>query len=477
MAGTLQDLAAGLHRFFAEKVPGAAGDAPGDMLLVFDALGVPLDPREFGATADGVPLDVFANQRAAELADQLPAANVLSGGSYLPRSGSRLSRWYDALVSSSAAVATTDPELGAFERRKANALESFEENKTLDVAMPGVGVGVVGEADHHYATSMSPRGWFLPDSQAWSTFTQSGGEDPPVVEPPGPLPIPIPEWELRVVEPEPPPEVVRFIVNAEVLAERKIIAVDPPNTLPVGELAFQPGLRVGHEIQRLNLQEVLVQPVDVEAGEVEAGEAKVGEAKVGEVDVGEVVRLDQVAHLDEAVALRPFAGRALAGRVPVADEGLATIAEVVHPELVTTFSAANLQTIIDASTTQTVQTQGFSVSFDYTIVSFERPWWDEVFLNVPGWRAAGFSRGQLASGKASEPAAQFITLLTCGMVVVRNLRIQAAWDSTDLAAAGSATSLGPFCIAGAQWNEQELRRPGLQVIAWICQIPSVLPPD
>lgn len=457
MATTLKDLAASLHSFFSEKVPGGAGDQPGDMLLVFDALGVPLDPREFGATADGAPLDVFANQRAAQLADQMPAANVLSAGSYLPKAGSRLSRWYEQTVSTSVATASADPELSAFEHRKADALQSFELNDTQDVALPHLG-GVVGASDHHYATLMTPRDWFLPDSQAWSSYLQTAEDQPPPPQPEVVVqPIPIPDFELRVVEPQvgqpPPVEVVQYVEIAQVLATRKVIPVDPPDDLDPGQPEIEQGLRVGHLIGRDQLRLAKMDAPDALALR-DAGFA----------------RADAV-HL--ALDAQPAAAAADAAAGP-AD---LPIAQPFSNDSLTMLTANALQAVVDASTTQPVKSQGFTLSFEYSIITFERPWWDEIFLNVPGWQVPGFARGELASGKASDPASQFVTLVTAGMVVVRNLRIQAAWQSADLAAAGAATSLGPFCIAGAQWNEQELSRPGLQVIAWTCQIPPVLPPN
>jgi len=121
--------------------------------------------------------------------------------------------------------------------------------------------------------------------------------------------------------------------------------------------------------------------------------------------------------------------------------------------------------------------QGFTIEFEYTIVSFGRPWWDEVFLAAGDWTVPGFRRGQIASGSAPQVAASAITLITAGMVVVRNLRITSRWDDDERnQLASGALNLGPFSLAGADVDGETLSRPGAQAMGWICQIPAVLPP-
>lgn len=421
MATTLQEVAQRLHAFFADKVPGGGGDSPGDAVLVFDALGTPFDPDEFGAALEPGAQTVFASQRAAQIADRLPAANILTSGSWLARSGSRLSRFYEAAVRESRPTSTADDDVTSFERRKADALHSLDENKLLDVAMPGAGVAPLGTTDSHFATLMSPTGWYRTASADFAVFTEAEASETPLPEQPPVLPIP--EFELLVVPPEEPdPLVLRWLDQARNLAElprEAEVLVGPPvppERLTAGEL-------------RLRIADVVERGARLHA--FRAADEPAGG--------GDDLRF--------AVARRPvfFNGETTTAVIRAA---------VQHP---------------------VVESQGFSLSFEYCVVAFERPWWDELFLAADGWRVPGFSPGQLASGKASQPA-ELITLVTAGMVVIRNLAIKANWQATELAAAQSASSLGPFVIAGSEWHESELRRPGLQAIAWLCQVPQVLPP-
>ncbi|MFJ9155130.1 hypothetical protein ACIRP7_45480, partial [Streptomyces sp. NPDC102270] len=109
--------------------------------------------------------------------------------------------------------------------------------------------------------------------------------------------------------------------------------------------------------------------------------------------------------------------------------------------------------------------QGFTVEFEYTIVSFGRPWWDEVFLAAGNWTVPGFRRGEIASGSVPQVAASAITLITTSMVVVRNLRITTNWDDDERdQLASGALNLGPFSLGGADVEGETKKAPYIAVI-------------
>lgn len=424
MAGTLQEVAGALDAFFRSKVPSVGAGSVGDVVLVFDALGAPFNPAEFGFGLESGQEAVFASQRAAQIADALPAANLLQAGSWLARGSSRLSRFYRAVVEESRSMATTESARMAFEARKAAALRSLDLNRLLDLAMPGAGTVPVGVTDAHYATGMSPSGWFHPDSDSWSHFSQA--EQAPTPPPSVPPFIPLPEFVWHIPPRDPDPPVEEWLGKAAMLANL---------TTPVEPV--QP-----------------VQPVDPDLG-VDLGSVDAGLALV-RADTGQ--RIFKVTEGGRFRRINPM--RFLARNVT-------TKAHLLFVE--------DRTEVLAASEPRPVQSEGFSVSFDYCIVSFDRPWWDELFLAANGWEMPGFSTGELASGSAASPAS-LITLVTNGMIVIRNLVIRANWQGAELASVRAASSLGPFCIAGATFNELELLRPGLQTIAWLCQVPPMLPP-
>jgi hypothetical protein len=409
---TIQEVAGALNAFFRSKVPNVGVGSTGDILLVFDALGAPLNPAEFGLGLEPGQESVFASQRAAQIADELPAANLLLAGSWLPRGGSRFSRFYRTAVEESRSTATSESARSAFESRRAAARRSLDENRLLDVAMPGVGTVPVGVTDAHYVTGMSPSAWFHPASSNWAHYSQAEQSATPgvLVEPV----IPIPEFVLHIPPDDPDPPVEGWLGNARKLA------LLPTKAQRVDPASFTSGLSLVR--------------------------AATGSRLFRAADDGSLERIRPVRFLE------------------------ADVTTEAQLRFVGERSAA-----FEASEARPVQSEDFSISFDYCIVSFDRPWWDELFLAADGWELPGFSIGELASGSGSAPAS-LITLVTTGMIVIRNLVIAANWQDGELATAQAASSLGPFCIAGAELHDVELRRPGLQAIAWLCQVPPVLPP-
>lgn len=119
----------------------------------------------------------------------------------------------------------------------------------------------------------------------------------------------------------------------------------------------------------------------------------------------------------------------------------------------------------------------FSVQFEYCMVRFERPWWNALFLTRNDWRVGGVARGGISSGTA-QPTGP-VTLLTNGMLVVRKLSIKAQWSNEDLEVLPNTVSLGPFCLVAGSFDKASgtVTREGLQAIAWMCEVPPVLPPS
>jgi 2-oxoglutarate dehydrogenase E2 component (dihydrolipoamide succinyltransferase) len=497
MAVTLDQLGAAVHSFFTRKLSGAVGDSPGNVLLVLDGFGSPLPPGEFGAGATESQQQLLAHQRAAQLADQLPAANGLGNGWYLPRSGSRLSFWYKALLAGSVCTSGTAQAVAAFESRKASALKRLAENELLEIAgVTGAGgtVNPTGVSDANFATGMSPTNWFLPDTDSWETLRIDGTE--PV--PPVPSPVPVPNFDAQVLVPMPePPDPGQFFpgrvdfvrttgetVTAGDLFARQFfhprkafgdsIDIDiftPATGTVLDRVSSADDLEPGDQIATIGVRRTPVAASERNAVVMPSIDKPLFFAKVHQwhKGVGDAVTADEPLvdiHFQapvtddefDLVVQSPVSGTVLeinrpAGEMVGPDMQLAVVGEAPRPP------------------------EGFTVEFEYTIVNFSRPWWDEVFLSAGNWMVPGFGRGAAASGNIPNVAASAITLITSGMVVVRNLHITSRWDEgeRDQLASG-ALNLGPFSLTGADVDSETLARPGAQAMGWICQVPPVLPP-
>jgi 2-oxoglutarate dehydrogenase E2 component (dihydrolipoamide succinyltransferase) len=496
MSVTLDQLSVDVQSFFIRKLHGAVGDAPGNVLLVLDGFGSPLPPSDFGVGATASQLQLFAHQRAAQLADQLPAKNGLSNGWYLPRSGSRLSVWYKAAVAGSVCTSDTEKAVAAFEARKAEALKRIEANELLEVGATtnaGGTVNPTGVSSSNLATGMTPTGWFLPDADSWEEFSIDGTEKIP----PAPSPVPTPAFTARVNVPAPAPPnpdlrpigilfncFVGDIVNAgDHIADVTFMSAHPggdPDSMPVfapasgtvlematpgvgpdpGDQVVAIGVRAANDDESAERSTVLMPRIEVAGavGEVRAWHKEQGnEVAEGEALVDIHFEVPITDDQFELTVPAPVSGTVITiarevGQHVLADSPLAVVGTPHTPE-------------------------GYTVSFEYTIVSFTRPWWDDVFLAAKDWMVPGFARGGIATGSVLHSEDSPVTLITSGVVVVRNLTITSHWkdDERDQLASG-ALNLGPFTLSGAKVEGETLTRRGVQAMAWVCQVPPVLPP-
>ena len=466
MPATLDDLAADLQQFFAQRFPLDGDDGPGSVLLVFDNLGRPLSAKEFLGADSGAAEDVLSHQRAADLADQLPAGNALRRGWYLSRGGSRLSRWYASVVQAAegpSAASPDDAEVAAFEAAKAAALRSLEANKLAVVGgvILGGGHGTVpaaGTTDTFYATSMAPLGWYDEDSPDWNTY-QVGAADQPAARPPAP--VATPSFSLLVAEDPTVPELVTYVRYA---TETEPTQPDPP-------------INASIPLWRLNATETEPTRPDLA---INTGVAR-SRVELDDTVSPTAVNLSELTEINlptPEVSTRLRRAMPLTKEITLAHESAVAVENAAHPFTAGQMAAATASAVVDATAPVTVTSSGFAVHFDYCLVRLDRPWWDDVFLHRPDWRLSGYPAGAISSGSAKSPDGE-ITLVTIGMLAIRNLTVTARWTPADLAALPRSTSLGPFCIAAGDFDQATgtLSRKGMQAIAWLCVVPPRMPPQ
>jgi 2-oxoglutarate dehydrogenase E2 component (dihydrolipoamide succinyltransferase) len=132
------------------------------------------------------------------------------------------------------------------------------------------------------------------------------------------------------------------------------------------------------------------------------------------------------------------------------------------------------------------------VRLDYCYVTLRRGWLDPLWFRGPGWAVPGYPPRSIAAG---DPTAgnQLLPATPVGFVVVKNVAITADWTAGDTQLAPEAIGYGPFHLAGATFVPVDgdaqamatagdggaratLLIPGVQVLAWACEIPQPLPP-
>jgi hypothetical protein len=139
-----------------------------------------------------------------------------------------------------------------------------------------------------------------------------------------------------------------------------------------------------------------------------------------------------------------------------------------------------LQNAATASATaaaQPVSGSDIYVSFDYCVVSLEWPWIDEAFLLLRNWFIPGYTQAAISDGSGLTDAG-LLPALPTGFILIRKLTIKANWAQSDIDAIQVSAGLGPFSLAGRNFNPKTglLTADGMQIVGWFCSALPQLPP-
>ena len=126
--------------------------------------------------------------------------------------------------------------------------------------------------------------------------------------------------------------------------------------------------------------------------------------------------------------------------------------------------------ILEQSQTETIKSSQISVSFDYCWVGIDRIWFYNPYLQMHNWYIPSLQSGELAKA---------LPAMAIAVLIVRNLRIQSNWQSQELQSVQSSAALGPFSLVGRSIEQGTgaIVQPGMQVMAWACQVMPTLPPS
>lgn len=121
---------------------------------------------------------------------------------------------------------------------------------------------------------------------------------------------------------------------------------------------------------------------------------------------------------------------------------------------------------------QPVNTNSIRISFDFCVVTVQRPWYMPAFIDDKTWFIPHTEKGQLTS---KEQTAVKFTAIPVGFVAVKNLSLEANWSREDVERSKNATDFGPFKVS-SQIINNKLSHDGIQIIGWLLQRMPELPP-
>ena len=129
--------------------------------------------------------------------------------------------------------------------------------------------------------------------------------------------------------------------------------------------------------------------------------------------------------------------------------------------------------------TQPVNSSQFSVDFSYSLVRIERDWMYQPLIDKASiWYSLTNLAGDYSTGANSADNQGLLRCIPKAMIVVKDLNISAQWSAADIQMAASSFGFGCFNISNSPpitSASQQLSAPGIQVIAWICEVLPQLP--
>jgi hypothetical protein len=123
--------------------------------------------------------------------------------------------------------------------------------------------------------------------------------------------------------------------------------------------------------------------------------------------------------------------------------------------------------------TQPVNSNSFSISFKYCVITIDRPWLKTSFINDTNWFIPNTKKGALTG---TDDTGGNISEMPIAFIAVKDLNIEANWSNTDIEIAKNATDFGPFLV-DSQIVNNKLSHAGIQIIGWMLQKMPDLPPN
>lgn len=123
-----------------------------------------------------------------------------------------------------------------------------------------------------------------------------------------------------------------------------------------------------------------------------------------------------------------------------------------------------------------VHSDHFSMTFDYCIVHLDRPWLNKSLFHYSKlWYCLALNEGYFSTGMKDDTNEGKLNCIPSAMILVKDLKIRAAWTNEDKINARQSFGLGVFNIDNSKFVDNELRIDGIQIVGWICEVLPKLP--
>ncbi|MBV8976168.1 MAG: hypothetical protein JO261_15440 [Alphaproteobacteria bacterium] len=121
--------------------------------------------------------------------------------------------------------------------------------------------------------------------------------------------------------------------------------------------------------------------------------------------------------------------------------------------------------------TAPVTSTSVTIGFDYCLVTINRAWLHQGFINNTHWYIPGQDKGTLSADDGHG-----LPAIPVAFVAIKNLRIQANWSAEDISALENSVQFGPFNFDSTVVNNT-ISHDGIQIVGWLLSPSPPLPPN
>lgn len=123
-----------------------------------------------------------------------------------------------------------------------------------------------------------------------------------------------------------------------------------------------------------------------------------------------------------------------------------------------------------------VRSDGFSMSFEYGIVHLNRQWFNTAMFHYAKlWYCLSLPENYFSTGTKDLKNTGALKSIPTAMILIKNLKIEAAWIDDDKQTALNSVGLGIFNLTDSNFIDNKLVSSGMQIIGWMCDVLPKLP--
>jgi len=428
----INNLMDNVRDFFTEQYKGVENS---NSFLSFEALGSMVDPDDFKAESEEIS-EIKAREQLSILGDRLPQIDDV----FLTNS-SRLSSLYEVLIESASfsgeKITAEDKSdyIAQFSEARDDCAFDYNEGIKASISMP--------EGDY-LPVYGSPKKWYDPNGSFWVTKNFSVKEQkdssPPKTSSGLKKTIPL-VWKTK------------FTANPQLLkmVEAPVVKLKP---IKVQNLKIQtvehakPAMMAAVSTPKLRQPitaanpRMMARPIAVATGTSTSAPPKPKPVLIKSQALSQWKNLNVLKHLS------------LAERTKFTSHIAQTSTEPAEP----------------------VRSNEFSMSFDYCIVNLERPWFNTSMFHYSNmWYCRTLKEDYFSTGTKDEHNSGVFKCIPTAMILIKDLKIKAAWTDDDKRNAENSVGLGIFNLGDSTFKENELVNPGIQIIGWMCEVMPRLP--